>query len=78
MIEERMVHAVELKKEMYEFGRDIEKGSMNKQLGKVFAEKVTRYFDDKIKKQVNKCKWGIIRHVGVSWSVYQRSKPYTN
>jgi len=56
MIEERMVHAVELKKEMYEFGRDIEKGSMNKQLGKVFAEKVTRYFDDKIKKQVNKCK----------------------
>ena len=37
----------ELKKSSYEFERDILKGAVNNRTGKVIAEKITRYFEDK-------------------------------
>jgi hypothetical protein len=42
----------ETKKESYEFERDILKGAINQRTGKVIAEKVSRYFEDKIKSRV--------------------------
>ena len=42
----------EAKKESYEFERDILKGAINQRTGKVIAEKVSRYFEDKIKSRV--------------------------
>lgn len=42
----------ETKKAAYEFERDIMKGSVNQRTNKVIAEKVTRYFEDKIRARV--------------------------
>ena len=46
-MEEADVRFTELKKSSYEFERDILKGSLNNCTGKVVAEKVVRYFEDK-------------------------------
>lgn len=43
----------ETKKESYEFERDILKGSVNSRTSKVIAEKVLRYFDDRLKGRVS-------------------------
>lgn len=46
-MEEGDVRLTELKKSSYEFERDILKGAVNNRTGKVIAEKITRYFEDK-------------------------------
>jgi hypothetical protein len=43
----------ETKKESYEFDRDIVKGSVNQRTSKVIAEKVLRYFDDRLRARVH-------------------------
>jgi len=48
-LEEAELWHSEIKKAMYEFDRDIVKGSVNPRTGKVIAERVTRYFEDKLK-----------------------------
>nr|XP_022286161.1 coiled-coil domain-containing protein 113-like [Crassostrea virginica] len=47
IMEEADLRLAETKKESYEFERDIVKGAMNPRTGKVIAEKVTRYLDEK-------------------------------
>ncbi|XP_038078139.1 coiled-coil domain-containing protein 113-like [Patiria miniata] len=47
VMEEADVRLSELKKSSYEYERDILKGSVNNRTGKVVAEKVVRYFEDK-------------------------------
>lgn len=42
----------EIKKSSYEFERDIVKGAVNHRAGKVIAEKVSRYFEDKLRARV--------------------------
>jgi hypothetical protein len=51
-LEEVEVRTNDLKKAEYEFKRDIELLSLNKRTGKVMSERVTRYFEDKIKYKV--------------------------
>ena len=46
-MEEADIRLTELKKSSYEFERDILKGSLNSRTGRVVAEKVVRYFEDK-------------------------------
>uniref|UniRef100_H2YDN7 Cilia- and flagella-associated protein 263 n=1 Tax=Ciona savignyi TaxID=51511 RepID=H2YDN7_CIOSA len=48
-LEEAELRITEIKKATYEFDRDICKGSINPRTGKVVAEKVIRYFEDKLK-----------------------------
>ena len=43
----------EIKKASYEFERDIVKGAVNSRTGRVVAEKVTRYFEDKLRARVS-------------------------
>lgn len=52
IMEECELTLSETKKESYEFERDILKGAINQRTGKVIAEKVSRYFEDKIKSRV--------------------------
>ncbi|XP_076469850.1 cilia- and flagella-associated protein 263-like [Babylonia areolata] len=49
IMEEADMRLAEIKKESYEFDRDIVKGSVNSRTSKVIAEKVLRYFDDRLK-----------------------------
>ncbi|KAL3860691.1 hypothetical protein ACJMK2_010782 [Sinanodonta woodiana] len=49
IMEEAELRFAETKKESYEFERDIVKGAVNLRTNKVVAEKVVRYFEDKIK-----------------------------
>ncbi|XP_005090523.1 coiled-coil domain-containing protein 113 [Aplysia californica] len=49
IMEETDMRLSEMKKESYEFERDILKGSVNHRTNKVIAEKCLRYFDDKLK-----------------------------
>ena len=42
----------ETKKSSYEFDRDIVKGSVNPRTGKVIAEKMMRYLEDKVRARV--------------------------
>ena len=44
----------EIKKTSYEFERDLVKGAVNPRTNKVVAEKVVRYFEDKIRARVRK------------------------
>lgn len=48
-LEEVEIRTAEIKKAVYEFKRDIELQSLNKRTGKVIAERVIRYFEDKIR-----------------------------
>jgi hypothetical protein len=41
-----------MKKALYEFKRDIEGGSLNTRTGKVIAERIVRYFEEKIRGKV--------------------------
>ena len=52
-MEEADLRLGEIKKASYEFDRDIVKGSINQRVGKVVSEKVTRYFEDKLKARVS-------------------------
>lgn len=52
IMEEADLRLAETKKESYEFERDIVKGAMNPRTGKVIAEKVTRYLDEKNRSRV--------------------------
>lgn len=54
-MEEADLRLAETKKESYEFERDIVKGAMNPRTGKVIAEKVTRYLDEKNRSRVGFC-----------------------
>ncbi|XP_064611526.1 coiled-coil domain-containing protein 113-like [Liolophura sinensis] len=49
IMEEADLRLAEIKKESYEFERDITKGAVNSRTGKVVAEKVIRYFEDKLR-----------------------------
>ncbi|ELU06186.1 hypothetical protein CAPTEDRAFT_181233 [Capitella teleta] len=49
IMEEADIRLTEMKKSSYEFDRDIVKGSVNPRTGKVIAEKMTRYLDDKLR-----------------------------
>ncbi len=51
-MEEADLRFAEIKKASYEFERDIVKGAVNTRTGKVVAEKVIRYFDDKLRGRV--------------------------
>ena len=53
-MEEADMRLAETKKESYEFDRDIVKGSVNNRTAKVIAEKVLRYFDDRLRARVRK------------------------
>ncbi|KAJ1328493.1 hypothetical protein BSLG_010225 [Batrachochytrium salamandrivorans] len=48
-IEEVEIRVSEIKKAMYEFKRDIVQQAVNQRTGKVMAERVIRYFEDKIR-----------------------------
>ena len=52
-MEEADMRLAETKKESYEFERDIVKGSVNNRTSKVIAEKVIRYFDDRLRARVS-------------------------
>lgn len=51
--EELDIRISEIKKEAYEFRRDIVSGSVNTRTGTIIAEKVVRYFEEKIMQKVN-------------------------
>ena len=51
-MEEADLRLAEIKKESYEFDRDIVKGAVNQRTGKVIAEKVIRYFEDRLRARV--------------------------
>ncbi len=53
IIEEADMRLGETKKSHYEFERDIVKGAVNPRTNKVIAEKVTRYFEDKMRSRVS-------------------------
>ena len=53
VMEEGEVRFAELRKASYEFERDIVKGSVNARTGKVVAEKVQRYLEDKLRSRVS-------------------------
>ncbi|KAI9189493.1 hypothetical protein H9P43_000926 [Blastocladiella emersonii ATCC 22665] len=48
-MEEIEIGLAEIKKALYEFRRDIVAGALNERTGKVMAEKVVRYFEDKMR-----------------------------
>lgn len=50
VLEETEIRINELKRDSYEFRRDVVVGAENERTGKLMAEKVTRYFEDKVKK----------------------------
>ena len=52
-MEEADLRLTETKKEAYEFDRDIMKGAVNQRTNKVVAEKVVRYFEDKLRSRVS-------------------------
>ena len=52
-MEEAELRLAEIRKSHYEFDRDIVKGAVNNQTSKVVAEKVTRYFEDKLRGRVS-------------------------
>ena len=52
-MEEADMRLGETKKAGYEFERDIVKGSVNQRTDKIVAEKVVRYFEDKIRSRVS-------------------------
>ncbi len=56
-MEEADMRLGEMKKTAYEFERDIVKGSVNQRTSKVIAEKVQRYFEDKIRARVRHFKF---------------------
>ncbi|XP_046545033.1 coiled-coil domain-containing protein 113-like [Haliotis rubra] len=49
IMEEADMRLAEMKKDSYEFDRDIVKGAVNQRTTKVIAEKVIRYFEDKLR-----------------------------
>ncbi|XP_046843350.1 coiled-coil domain-containing protein 113-like isoform X2 [Xenia sp. Carnegie-2017] len=49
IMEEADLQTAEMKKSCYEFNRDIVQGSVNLRTNKIIAEKVVRYFEDKIR-----------------------------
>lgn len=49
VLEETEIRIGELKRDAYEFKRDVVVGAENPRTGKIMAEKVVRYFDDKFK-----------------------------
>lgn len=52
-MEEAELRLGEIRKSHYEFDRDIVKGAINVQTTKVVAEKVSRYFEDKLRGRVS-------------------------
>lgn len=42
---------------MYEFKRDIVQQAVNPRTGKIIAERILRYFEDKIRAKVTKMLW---------------------
>lgn len=51
-MEEADLRLAETKKESYEFDRDIMKNAASTTQGKVVAEKIVRYFEDRIRSRV--------------------------
>lgn len=51
VLEETAIRIVELKKDAYEFKRDIVVGGENMRTGKTMAEKLTRYMEDKLRQR---------------------------
>lgn len=49
VMEEADVRIVEIRKSSYEFERDIVKGSINPRTGNIMAEKLVRYFEDRLR-----------------------------
>lgn len=49
VLEETEIRIGELKRDAYEFKRDVVVGAENSRTGKIMAERVVRYFDDKFK-----------------------------
>ena len=52
-MEEADLRLAETKKESYEFDRDIMKGTDKSNHGKVVAEKIVRYFEDRLRSRVS-------------------------
>ena len=49
VLEETEIRISELKRDAYEFKRDVVIGAENARTGKIMAERVTRYFENKLK-----------------------------
>lgn len=49
VLEETEIRIGELKRDAYEFKRDVVVGAENARTGKIMSERVTRYFEDKVK-----------------------------
>ena len=49
VLEETEIRIGELKRDAYEFKRDVVVGAENARTGKIMAERVTRYFENKLK-----------------------------
>jgi hypothetical protein len=52
ILEEAEVRFNEIKKDLYEFERDIYKGAINQKTKKVISERLFKYLDDRLKEQV--------------------------
>lgn len=59
-MEEADLRLAETKKESYEFDRDIMKNAASTSQGKVVAEKIVRYFEDRIRSRVRLIKLKLI------------------
>jgi hypothetical protein len=53
VLEEADIRISEIKTEMREFDRDIAKGALNAQTRKIIAERLIKYFEDKLKERVH-------------------------
>jgi len=64
-LEEADMRMAEIKKEEYEFERDIVKGAANPRTGKANAEKVSKYLEDKLRAKVELIEWrfGLVGNV---------------
>ena len=52
-MEESECRMAEIKKDMYEFERDIGKSALNPQTNNYVSEKIVRYLDDKLRTRVS-------------------------
>ena len=68
-MEEADLRLAETKKASYEFERDIVKGSVNARTGRVIAEKVQRYLDDKLRARVRTIQVIIVLFISCSMAL---------
>ena len=64
-MEESECRNTEIKKDLYEFERDIGKSALNPQTNNYVSEKITRYLEDKLRTRV--CRGMVVNCWVVDW-----------